>query len=49
MALSAWAVLRWTLRDAGQPPRNFVESFFDARFGDERMEVIFPNMTFKAE
>ena len=49
MALSAWAVLRWGLRDAGQPPRNFVESFFDARFGDERMERLFPNMTFNKD
>lgn len=49
MALSAWAVLRWVERDQGTPPRNAVERFFDARFGDERMQMLFPNMTFTSE
>ena len=26
-----------------------VERFFDARFGDERMQTLFPNMTFTSE
>ncbi len=46
MALSVWAVLRWTERGQGMPPRNAVERFFDARFGDDRMQMLFPNMTF---
>ena len=49
MALSAWAVLRWVERDQGTPPRNAVERFFDARFGDERMQMLFPNMTFASD
>lgn len=49
MALSVWAVLRWTERSQGMPPRNAVERFFDARFGDERMQMLFPNMTFTSD
>lgn len=49
MALSAWAVLRWTERGQGMPPRNAVERFFDARFGDDRMQMLFPNMTFTSD
>lgn len=39
-------VLRWTHRRAGDPPRNKLEAYLDAHYGDARMEEIFSNLEF---
>lgn len=43
MAVSALALIRCDARADGLPPANAVEQLLDARFGDERMERIYPN------
>lgn len=43
MAVSAMALVRYDARVDGQPPANAVERLLDERFGDERMERIYPN------
>lgn len=42
-ALSAAAATRMNRRDAGVPASNFVESFLDIHFDDERMHKIYAN------
>ena len=44
--VSAAAVGRWSARRAGEPPENSLELLLDRRFGDQRMERIYPNMIF---
>lgn len=44
IAMSLLAQHRWVERIHGEPAGNVLETFFDARFGDERMETIYPNM-----
>ena len=44
--LSAAAVDRWAERRAGLPPESAADLLLDRRFGDRRMERIYPNMIF---
>ena len=39
-------VLRWTHRREGRQPANRIEAYFDAHYGNERMERIFSNLVF---
>ncbi len=48
-AVSAAAVGRWSARLAGQSADSALEELLDERFGDARMEQIFPNMIFLSE
>lgn len=43
MAVSALALIRYDARVDGLPPANAVEQLLDERFGNERMERIYPN------
>lgn len=43
MAVSALALIRYDARIDGLPPANAVEQLLDERFGNERMERIYPN------
>lgn len=43
MAVSALALIRYDARVNGLPPANGVERLLDERFGNERMERIYPN------
>lgn len=45
--VSGMAVLRWSQRLDGVPPRSAWEETMDRRFPDERMERIYANMTFE--
>lgn len=44
--VSCIAVARWAARGQGLPPSNAFWAFIDSRFTDERMRLIFANMTF---
>ncbi len=46
IAVSAGAILRWGER-RHEPPSNDVERYPDAEYPDERMEKVYPNMTFR--
>ncbi len=46
MAVSAGAILRWRERQT-EAPSNAVETYFDASYPDEKMQQIYPNMTFR--
>lgn len=48
-AVSGLAVLRWSDRVQGIPPKNAYEQFMDEQFPDERMESIWANMDFGLE
>ena len=43
LLVSALALARCDARAAGQPPANAIEQLLDERFGDERMQRIYPN------
>ena len=42
--LSAFAMVRYMQRKAGNEADNVIESFLDANYGDARMERVWPNM-----
>lgn len=42
MAVSTAALARCDSRARGLPPQNGVEEYLDSRYGDERMEQIYP-------
>ncbi len=44
--MTGLSLYRWSERVDGQPASNGVEQILDARFPDERMQRIFPNMVF---
>lgn len=43
MVVSAAALARYSERAHGKPAENVIESILDERFGDERMQRIYPN------
>ena len=47
MIVSAAAVLRWKNRQNGVPAANQAEALLDTYYGDEKMEQIYSNLTFK--
>ena len=49
LSVSGVAVMRWSRRKVGIEPGNAITRLIDARFDDERMERIFPNMVFGNE
>lgn len=44
MGLSLLAVYRWEERRQDIPSQNAVQEFFDSRYPDERLMIVFPNM-----
>ncbi len=46
MIFTAVAINRWHKRAKNIPAGNPVEEYVDSEFGDERMEKIFPNLSF---
>lgn len=46
LIMSAAAVMRWSERRSGLPPKNAAESYIDSRYGDDVMERIYGNMDF---
>ena len=47
MAVSASAVLRWKDRQSGVPAASQIAVLLDTHYGDEKMEQIYSNLTFK--
>ncbi len=43
IVISGMALGRYASRSSGQPPQNELDEILDLRFGDERMERIYPN------
>lgn len=43
IAVSSLALIRYDTRAEGRPAQNAVEAVIDSRFGDDRMEKIYPN------
>lgn len=46
MTVSAGAILRWRERQT-EAPSNAVETYLDTAYPDEKMQRIYPNMTFR--
>ena len=46
LMISAAAILRWRDRLNGVPPHNRVETYIDARYGEDVMERVYGNMRF---
>lgn len=47
--MSGAVALRWSNRVQGKPAQNALDNFADRHYPNERMEKIFPNLTFVAE
>lgn len=47
--LSGAAVLRYVTRNDGVGPRSAMEAFLDAHYGDDLIEMIYPNMRIDAQ
>ncbi len=47
--VSAAAVYRWEERYSGEPPSNFIEEILDDRFGDARMQQLYPTLVFSGK
>ena len=44
--ISVFAVSRWFLRETGLPAEKNLWKFFDKRFPDERMKILYPSLNF---
>lgn len=49
IALSCLAVARWQRRRVGAPAKTRLQGWLDEKFGDARMESIYPNMSIAGE
>lgn len=47
IVMSTLALARYSDRNAGKEAENSIDTFLDSRFGDERMERIYPNAIMK--
>lgn len=49
LTVTTAAILRWRERLDASPASGRVESYLDRRYGDEKMERLFPNMVFNRD